>query len=57
MSDNFFHKNPSTYDGTLIESNHELRILVRELLTIINRNGIDLDDDHETQKLLIKIEI
>ena len=55
MSDNLFDKNPSEYEGGLIREIIELKILIRELLRTLNRNGIDLDD--EIRELLIKTEL
>jgi len=47
--------NPSYYEGKLIKSNHQMKIIIEELLKVINQNGIDLDE--EIEELLIKIEI
>lgn len=57
MSDNNYSPNPSEYEGRLIEKNILLQKLVKELLTIINRNGIEMDNEYEVMNLLIKIEI
>jgi hypothetical protein len=57
MSDNFFNKNPSEYEGEYMTIIALQKDLIRELLHIINRNGIDLDNEDEVNGLLIKTEI
>jgi hypothetical protein len=55
--DNTFSENPSTYEGKLIKDNQNLRRLVKMLLVIINRTGIEIDNGSEVKELLIKTEI
>lgn len=49
-----FSKNTSEYEGQLLKNVKEFNILIEELLSIINRHGIDLENEEEVQNLLIK---
>lgn len=49
-----FGNNPSEYEGKLIEETILLKKIIKELLVIINRNGIELYNEVEVEELLIK---
>jgi hypothetical protein len=54
MSGNFINRNPSSYEGKLIEETQNLKDLVKELLSFINRNGLEFYNEHDIEELLIK---
>lgn len=57
MLDDGFSKNPSAFEGELYSQIQSLKMTIKELLVIINRNGIELDNEDDLQKLLIKNKI